>query len=61
MSEFKSTKLSRLLTVGIGLTKASANLAIDAAKQKVQSYGLKDLSLKIKATKDIIQTTNFGR
>ena len=55
MNEFKSSKLSRLLTLGIGLTKASANLAIDVAKQKIQSYDLNDLSLKMKATKDIIQ------
>jgi predicted unusual protein kinase regulating ubiquinone biosynthesis (AarF/ABC1/UbiB family) len=65
MTEFKTSKLSRLIIIGKGLTKASATLAYDAAKTKAQSYldnhqkelkDLKDLSLKIKASKEIIQT-----
>ncbi|MDO9183295.1 MAG: AarF/ABC1/UbiB kinase family protein [Bacteriovorax sp.] len=63
MSEFKSSKLSRLFTVGKGLTKATATLAFDAAKNRAQTYldnhqndlkNIKDLSLKIKASKEII-------
>lgn len=59
--EFKSSKLSRFLSVGTSLTKASAQLALDAAKNKAQSYldknpEVKDLGLKIKASKEIIQT-----
>jgi len=65
MNEFKSSKLARMITLGKGLTKAGATLAIDAAKSKTQSYlqkhqkefqEIKDLSLKIKASKEIIQT-----
>lgn len=59
--DFKSSKLSRFLSVGQGLTKATAQLALDAAKTKAQSYldknpEIKDMGLKIKATKEIIQT-----
>lgn len=59
--EFKSSKLSRFLSVGTSLTKASAQLAMDAAKNKAQSFmdknpEVKDLGLKIKASKEIIQT-----
>jgi len=59
--EFKSSKLSRFLTLGSSLTKASAQLALDAAKNKAQTIidknpEIKDLSLKIKASKEIIQT-----
>ncbi len=59
--EFKSSKLSRFLTLGTSLTKASAQLALDAAKNKAQTLmdknpEIKDLSLKIKASKEIIQT-----
>lgn len=59
--EFKSGKLSRFLTLGTSLTKASAQLALDAAKNKAQDYldknpKARDLELKIKASKEIIQT-----
>lgn len=59
--EFKSGKLSRFLSIGASLTKASANLALDAAKNKAQDYldknpEVRDLGLKIKASKEIIQT-----
>jgi aarF domain-containing kinase len=59
--EFKSSKLSRFLSVGTSLTKATAQLAVDAAKTKAQSYldknpEIKDMGLKIKASKEIIQT-----
>ncbi|MBC7540777.1 MAG: AarF/ABC1/UbiB kinase family protein [Bacteriovorax sp.] len=65
MTEFKTSKLSRFISIGKGLTKASATLAYDAAKNKAQNYlgnhqkefkDLKDFSLKIKASKEIIQT-----
>lgn len=61
MSEFKSSKLSRLLSVGAGLTKASAQLAVDMAKNKAQDLldknpDVRDMGLKIKASKEIIQT-----
>ena len=36
--DFKSSRLSRFLSVGTSLTKASAQLALDAAKTKAQSY-----------------------
>jgi aarF domain-containing kinase len=59
--KFKSSKLSRLFSIGTSLTKAGAQLALDSAKTKAQTYldkstDLKDLSLKIKASKEIIQT-----
>ncbi len=59
--EFKSGKLSRFLSLGTSLTKASAQLALDAAKNKAQDYldknpKARDLELKIKASKEIIQT-----
>lgn len=59
--DFKSSKLSRFLSVGSSLTKATANLALDAAKNKAQNYldknpEIKDMTLKIKASKEIIQT-----
>ncbi|MBC7712609.1 MAG: AarF/ABC1/UbiB kinase family protein [Rhizobacter sp.] len=59
--DFKSSKLSRFLSVGTSLTKATAQLAVDAAKTKAQSYldknpEIKDMGLKIKASKEIIQT-----
>ena len=59
--EFKSSKLSRLFSLGSGIAKASAQLAIDAAKNKTQNYldknpDVKNLGLKIKASKEIIQT-----
>lgn len=59
--DFKSSKLSRFLSVGSSLTKATANLALDAAKNKAQTYldknpEIKDMTLKIKASKEIIQT-----
>ena len=59
--DFKSSRLSRFLSVGTSLTKASAQLALDAAKTKAQSYldknpDIKDMGLKIKASKEIIQT-----
>jgi predicted unusual protein kinase regulating ubiquinone biosynthesis (AarF/ABC1/UbiB family) len=58
---FKSSKLSRFLSVGTSLTKAGATMAIDAAKNKAQTYldknpDIKDMGLKIKASKEIIQT-----
>ncbi|MBC7427321.1 MAG: AarF/ABC1/UbiB kinase family protein [Bacteriovorax sp.] len=58
---FKSSKLSRFLSVGSSLTKATAQLAVDAAKTKAQIYldknpEIKDMGLKIKASKEIIQT-----
>lgn len=58
---FKSSKLSRLLSIGTSLTKAGAQLALDSAKTKAQTYidkntELKDFTLKIKASKEIIQT-----
>ncbi len=65
MSELKTSKLSRLITLSKGLTKAGATLAIDAAKTKTQDLiskhqkeinDIKDLSQKIKASKEIIQT-----
>ena len=61
MSEFKSSKLSRFLSVGTSLTKASAQLAIDVAKNKAQDLldknpEVRDMGLKIKASKEIIQT-----
>lgn len=61
MSEFKSSKLSRFLSVGAGLTKASAQLAVDMAKNKAQDLldknpEMRDMGLKIKASKEIIQT-----
>lgn len=61
MSEFKSSKLSRLLSVGAGLTKASAQLAVDMAKNKTQELldqrpDIRDMGYKIKASKEIIQT-----
>jgi aarF domain-containing kinase len=65
MSEFKSSKLGRLFTLGKGITKAGATLAFDAAKTKAQIYveghqkewqNVKDLSLKIKASHEIIQS-----
>lgn len=60
-NDFKSSKLSRFLSVGSSLTKATAQLAVDAAKTKAQNYldrnpEIKDMSLKIKASKEIIQT-----
>ena len=60
-NDFKSSKLSRLFSVGSSLTKATAQLAVDAAKTKAQSYldknpEIKDMGLKIKASKEIIQT-----
>ena len=64
MSEFKTSKLSRLLTIGKGLTKASATLAYDAAKTRAQGYleahqkdidQIKDIGLKVKAAKEIVQ------
>lgn len=59
--DFKSGKLSRFLSLGTSLTKASAQLALDAAKNKAQYYldknpEARDLALKIKASKEIIQT-----
>lgn len=59
--DFKSGKLSRFLSLGTSLTKASAQLALDAAKNKAQDYldknpEARDLALKIKASKEIIQT-----
>jgi predicted unusual protein kinase regulating ubiquinone biosynthesis (AarF/ABC1/UbiB family) len=59
--KFKSSKLSRLISIGTSLTKAGAQLALDSAKSKAQSYfdnnsELKDFTLKIKASKEIIQT-----
>lgn len=59
--EFKSSKLSRFLSVGTSLTKASAQLALDVAKNKAQGYldknpEVRDMGLKIKASKEIIQT-----
>lgn len=59
--KFKSSKLSRLFSIGTSLTKAGAQLALDSAKTRAQNYldkntELKDLSLKIKASKEIIQT-----
>jgi predicted unusual protein kinase regulating ubiquinone biosynthesis (AarF/ABC1/UbiB family) len=59
--EFKSSKLSRFLSVGTSLTKASAQLALDVAKNKAQDYldknpEVRDMGLKIKASKEIIQT-----
>jgi predicted unusual protein kinase regulating ubiquinone biosynthesis (AarF/ABC1/UbiB family) len=59
--KFKSSKLSRLFSIGTSLTKAGAQLALDSAKSKAQTYldknnDLKDLTLKIKASKEIIQT-----
>lgn len=61
MSEFKSSKLSRFLSVGTSLTKASAQLAVDMAKNKAQDLldknpEVRDMGLKIKASKEIIQT-----
>ena len=61
MSEFKSSKLSRFLSVGTSLTKASAQLAMDLAKNKAQDLldknpDVRDMGLKIKASKEIIQT-----
>jgi aarF domain-containing kinase len=61
MSEFKTSKLSRFLSVGAGLTKASAQLAVDMARNKAQDLldknpEVRDMSLKIKASKEIIQT-----
>lgn len=59
--QFKSSKFSRFLTLGTSLTKASAQLALDVAKNKAQNLmdrnpEIKDLGLKIKASKEIIQT-----
>jgi predicted unusual protein kinase regulating ubiquinone biosynthesis (AarF/ABC1/UbiB family) len=56
MSKLKTSKLGRLVTLGVGLTKASATLAYDTVKNKAQSYDLVDLTLKIKASREIIQT-----
>ena len=60
MSEFKSSKLSRLLSVGAGLTKASAQLAVDMAKNKAQDLldknpDVRDMGLKIKASKKVLR------
>lgn len=59
--DFKSGKLSRFLSLGAGLSKATAQLALDAAKNKAQDYldknpEARDLAFKIKASKEIIQT-----
>jgi aarF domain-containing kinase len=54
MSDFKSNRLSRFFALGVGLTKASASLAFDAAKTKIQSYETNDLTLKIKAANDLV-------
>jgi predicted unusual protein kinase regulating ubiquinone biosynthesis (AarF/ABC1/UbiB family) len=59
--EFKSSKLSRFLTLGSSLTKASAQLALDSVKEKAQKVidkndDLKNLTGKIKATKEIVTT-----
>ena len=61
MSDFKASKISRFLSVGAGLTKASAQLAMDMAKNKAQDLldknpAARDMGLKIKASKEIIQT-----
>lgn len=61
MSEFKSSKLSRFLSVGTSLTKASAQLAVDMARNKAQDLldknpEVRDMGLKIKASKEIILT-----
>lgn len=65
MAQFKTSKFSRFLTVGKGLTIAGATLAYDSAKNKAQHYfdshqnelqDIKNLGLKIKASKEIIQT-----
>ncbi len=60
-NDFKSSKLSRFLSVGTSLSKATAQLAVDAAKNKALDYldknpEIRDMGLKIKATKEIIQT-----
>jgi predicted unusual protein kinase regulating ubiquinone biosynthesis (AarF/ABC1/UbiB family) len=59
--DFKSSKISRFLTLSSSLTKAGTKLAIDAAKNKAQTYidknhDLKNLSTKIKVTTEIVQT-----
>ena len=59
--EFKSSKLSRFLTLGTSLTKASAQLALDSVKEKAQKVidkndDLKNLTGKIKATREIVST-----
>jgi aarF domain-containing kinase len=61
MREFKSSKLSRFLSIGTSLTKASAQLAVDIVKNKAQDLldknpEVRDMGLKIKASKEIIQT-----
>ena len=58
MSNFKSNKFSRLYSLGLSLTKASATLAVDKIKNQSQSFVDQhtDLTLKIKATKELIST-----
>ena len=55
MSNFKSNKFSRLYSLGLSLTKASATLAVDKIKNQSQSFVDQhtDLTLKIKATKEL--------
>lgn len=65
MSEFKTSKLSRLTKITASIAKASTQIALDYAIDKTKELKntiqenrdqVQDLTYKIKATKEIIQT-----
>lgn len=58
MNDFKSSRLQRLAKLSSGIAKASTQLALDYAIQytKEKEQDVKELSRKVKATKELIQT-----
>ncbi len=62
MSEFKSSKISRLLSITKGISKAGVQLALDNTSTKIQFYldqqqiELRKISHKVEVTKEIIKT-----
>lgn len=61
MSDFKSSSFSRFAKLTQGVAKATAQLAIDAAKNKAQELinkneELKDITYKVNAAKEVIKS-----